>query len=125
MANPGFILPYLARYFDVPPPNYVTGVKLPDNILALYDADTQTIYFRDEDPPIYVIAHEFGHHLHTVHGIKMSKAELERIANEYEKIISRFYNVEPPFYGYPTDPDAANILMIIGLILLGYGVFGL
>lgn len=123
MAYVGLILPYLARMFNVPTPNYVLGVKsLPSNVLAVYDSRTMTIYFRDEDPPIPVIAHEFGHHLHNIYGVELPRSELERIANLVEERLSRFYGVEPMVYGYTFSDSYDAILLVIGLAMILAGV---
>lgn len=123
MVAPGVILPYLASMFNVSTPKHVVGAKLPKNILAVYDGDTNTIYFRDIDPSIPVITHEFGHHLHTVYGIRLSRGELERVANEVERRLSEFYGVEPLTYGSVPNDAINRILLISGVLMILCGVF--
>ena len=121
MAEPAVILPYLAEVFKVPVPKWEVCVRdLPRNVLALYDPDEKKIYFKSCDPPIWVIAHEFGHHLHTVYGVRASRRVLEEVANEVERRLSEFYGVTPPVYGYPRDEfDKALSLVILFLGFLG------
>ena len=120
MAHPGLILPYLSRMFNTPVPNYVLGADLPQGILAMYDSRTMTIYFRDVDPPIYVIAHEFGHHLHSVYGIDGDVRELEALANKIEKGLSEFYGVSPKVYSMlpPYRDEFGKVIALSGILLI-------
>lgn len=118
MAEPGLILPYLSRYFNVPMPNYVVEAPLPSYILGLYDADTMTIYFRDLEPSIDVITHEFGHHLHTVYGIKGRRSELENLANKIEKALTEFYGQEPKVYSMNIYKSSNIFMVLMGVILI-------
>ena len=121
MANPGIIIPYLSRYFNVPTPRWVVGASLPKNILGLYDADTMTIYFRDVDPGIDVITHEFGHHLHTVYGVKASRLGYEAIANRIEKALTEFYGGEPHVYSMSVLNNYNWVTVLIGLAIMFIG----
>jgi len=120
VADPGLILPYLSKMFDTPVPRYVVGANLPDNILGLYDASSMTIYFRDIDPPIYVIAHEFGHHLHSIYGIDGDTRELEALANKIEKGLSEFYGVSPKVYSMlpPYQDPLGRLILLSGFLLI-------
>ena len=87
--NPEPVLRYLSRLYGVPEPRFEVGVRdLPPGVVALYDASTQTIYFRDRDPSVRAICHEFGHHLHTVLGIECRGEECERFAEQLERHLS-------------------------------------
>lgn len=89
-VSPQTVLNELSGILHIPPPRLVLTEDMPPAWRAYYSPDDRTVYLRPSEKDPATVAHELGHHWHTLLGIRCGGAECEKYANLVEKHYVKF-----------------------------------
>jgi len=84
-VSPQKVLDMLASEFHVSAPRLVLTEDMPQAWRAYYEQGEKTIYLRPSEKEPLVVAHEYGHHLHTALGISCGGKDCEKYADFVER----------------------------------------